>query len=426
MSLRRTSLKRLLERYRRNPLWSNTAELGALQIIGYLLPLVTLPYLLRVLGTDNYGLLGLTLAVAGNFGSLADFGFGYTAVRAIASSRQDPARLPIAFSTFVIAKLALALPVWAALIACSYLLPLRPDTASLLRIASPLLPLWALNLGWYFQGLQTLRPSVTWQIAVRLGGLLLLFSIVRRRTDLAAALCVELSMAFASACGSWILVRRLAPVPFRWPSTEAVRQAVLDSAKVFASSLASLLYTNGLTLILGFAASREQVAYYVIAERVNNAIKRLLSPFLQALVPHVSQIQERNRAKALDFLRLLLHRVVLLGLIATLLIAAAAPILISLIGGRAALPALRVLLAMLPQSLLVAVSNIVGVQTLFAFGLIAQVVRAQFFVGALTVGAAYVAATHFGAIGVAVTGTAAEALIVLAVFRASRRHLNFP
>lgn len=418
--------KHLSSQMRHNPLWSNTADLGALQAVGYLLPLLSMPYLVRVIGTAHYGLYALVLAVISYFGVFADFGFGYTAVRLVAAKRGDESSLRDTVSSIIVAKSLLGIVSCAALVACSYLLPLSSQMRQLLRLASPLLVLGSVNPSWYFQGLQRMRAIVGWQIVVRFAGLILLFALVRRRNDLPQAILVELAVASAAALGGWLLLARKAPIGLTWPTRGALQSVVREAAQLFASSLAIVLYTHALPLILGVAASREQVAYFAIAERISNAGKRLLAPFLLALTPHVNRIRASNPDAALGLLRGVFRKTLAVGSTGTALLIVLSPLLVWMISGNARSPAIGALLAMSPQALLVAISNILGVQALFSFGVIRPVVKVQIVVGLLALVPAYIAATRFGAVGVAFVGTAAEGVIASLFYVVSRKHLDFP
>ena len=67
----------------------NAASLISLQAVGYVLPLVTVPYLLRVLGPERFGLIAFSQAVMASFVTLNDYGFNLSATRELAICRED-------------------------------------------------------------------------------------------------------------------------------------------------------------------------------------------------------------------------------------------------------------------------------------------------------------------------------------------------
>jgi PST family polysaccharide transporter len=65
-------------------LLENFVSLSALQLIGMLLPLITLPYILRVIGFEKYGIIVFATSLIAYFMALTDFSFQITAVRDVA------------------------------------------------------------------------------------------------------------------------------------------------------------------------------------------------------------------------------------------------------------------------------------------------------------------------------------------------------
>src|SRR5678809_1376177 len=92
-------------RLSRHPVAQNTLVLYAVQITGYLIPLITLPYLARILAPDKFGVVAFAQNVVWYFVILTDYGFNVTATREIAIHREDSERVSRIFSTVLTAKL---------------------------------------------------------------------------------------------------------------------------------------------------------------------------------------------------------------------------------------------------------------------------------------------------------------------------------
>lgn len=77
---------------------SNFSYLTLLQVAGYLFPLITIPYLSRVIGTIGIGRVAFGAAVITWFMSISTWGFNFTATREAAHNRDDLKKLSQIFS----------------------------------------------------------------------------------------------------------------------------------------------------------------------------------------------------------------------------------------------------------------------------------------------------------------------------------------
>src|SRR5690554_5938561 len=86
---------------------SNFGYLMLLQIAGYVFPLITIPYLARVIGVDGFGKIAFAAAVIAWFQTISDWGFNYTATRDVARNRDNLEKVSEIFSNVLWAKMLL-------------------------------------------------------------------------------------------------------------------------------------------------------------------------------------------------------------------------------------------------------------------------------------------------------------------------------
>ena len=92
---------------KKNRVFENFISLGALQIFSYVIPLITLPYLSRVLGVEKFGLVFFAMAFVEYFRVLTDYGFNLSATREIAVNRHNQNNLSNIFNSVTVVKFLL-------------------------------------------------------------------------------------------------------------------------------------------------------------------------------------------------------------------------------------------------------------------------------------------------------------------------------
>jgi len=96
-----TKLKKITNTQDKKRLLSNFFSLSVLQVFTYILPLLTLPYLVRVLGMEKFGLVMFAQAFLMFFNVLVDYGFNLSATREISIHRDDKSKLTEIFSSVI-------------------------------------------------------------------------------------------------------------------------------------------------------------------------------------------------------------------------------------------------------------------------------------------------------------------------------------
>jgi polysaccharide transporter, PST family len=401
--------------FSRHLLFENISSLMALQGLNYVIPLVTLPYLVRVLGIGPFGLISVAQAFSAYFVILTDYGFNLSATRSIARQHDDMAAVSRTFSAVMTIKIILTLFGVVVMLSVLALVPhFRQDADVyavnyLTVIGSVLLPTWL------FQGLQNMRTIAILNGITKLASACLLFVFVHSSRDyLVAAALPPLGVFVSGVAGLWICLRRVG-LHYRFPSLRQLREQLADGYHLFVSGASVTLYTNTNVVLVGLLAGNVQAGYFSTGEKLVRAAQGLLVPVLQGIFPHVNALARESRERAIAFLRQSLFWIGLASLVPSLtLLFFAHPIVLLVFGSKAlgSVPVLR-WIALLP--FIIAVSNVFGVQTMVTFGMEKQLSRVLIVAGVVNVPLCALLVLYLGASGAAISVFAVEVGVTLAI-----------
>lgn len=347
----------------------NMAALSVLQVANYLIPLITLPYLTRVLGVVAFGKVAFVLAVMAYFVLLTDYGFSWSATRQIAARRDDHIFVSSVFSATWSAQWLLAFISGLILIIAVANIPLLTQDASLylvgfsLVIGNVFLPLWLL------QGLEHMKEVAAIQLTGRLCTLPLFFLLVKSPQDAIWAVALTGVAPFIAGLLTlyWVVRKRLVLWQrSTWPQTI---NALREGGLLFLSRISISFYTIITPLALGAISGVTAVGYFSLADKIRLAAQALLTPISQAIFPRMSHLYKHDSRAAHHLLKRSSLIIIALSSVVSLCIWITADWIILLLGGEAFAPAAKTLrwLAFLP--LVIGLSNICGVQIMLPNGL---------------------------------------------------------
>jgi PST family polysaccharide transporter len=347
----------------------NIVSLLVLQGANYLLPLIIVPYLLRVLGPANFGRMAFAQAFVQYFVVLTDYGFNLTGTRAVVEVRDDSVALSRLASAIMGAKLLLMGAGFAVMVvSLSAFSAERRDyvlfaLAYLAVVGNVLFPVWL------FQGLQRMREITMLTIASRVTVTVSAFLFVKTPADFRLAAALQASGFVIAGVLSLFMVRRVFAIRFGMPSFSEIRKVVADGWHVFVATIGGSLYSSSNVFILGLLVPAVQVGYFAAAERLIRALQTAITPISQAVYPHVSKLLVQSRTAAIAFLRKLLR----LQGVATLAISCGLLILADPVGtllfGHGYEESVHLLRIMAVIPFIVSLNNVLGAQVLVQFKL---------------------------------------------------------
>lgn len=348
---------------------SSVIALAVVQASNYILPLVSVPYLARILGVENFGKVIFAQAFMMYFILLVEYGFSWSGTRKVAASRNDRRQLGKIFINVFCSQWLLVI---FSAFTCSGLVflfdNLRVDAhfyalAFLSVFGSALFPLW------FFQGIEKMRMAALFQFFGKFFGLILLFLVVKNSSDVEWAIFSSSISTVLVGIFSLIFIFRGDFFYFCKPSLYSVVKELKEGWVLFTSRVYISSYAILMPLALGWMMGPVALACYNVADKLRSGAQSLINPITQAFFPRISFLMENNKDAILPLLRKSAIGIFCVSLVASFLLYFFAEDLIKIIAGSGYEQAVIVLQWMSPIPLFVGVSNLLGVQVMIPLGM---------------------------------------------------------
>jgi polysaccharide transporter, PST family len=269
----------------------------------YLFPLLLLPYLGRVLGVTEFGVLAYCQAIVQYLILLTDYGHNLTATRLVSVQRHDPAALSTVYSATMAAKLALSVVSLLLLLGGVLFIPGLSVHWPILVAAFVGVVANAITPVWLFQGLEQMKSLVLPTFISKIASFLCVVLLVKGQGDAAlAALGISLGNVILAVAALWMIHRRklVSLVATSWT---AMRASLGEGFPVFLSLVLVSFYVNFNSILLNYFHGPTVVGQFAMADKIRVAAQALFMVIGQAFYPRISHYNATDPAAAQDLMR---------------------------------------------------------------------------------------------------------------------------
>lgn len=406
----------------RKRLISNFTALSSVQAANYLLPLVTLPYLTRILGPAKFGLVAFAQATVMYLILLTDYGFNLSATRDISVHRQDNVTVSKIFSSIMAVKTILMAVSFLLLYVLITFVGRFADERMIylysfgMVIGNVLFPVW------FFQGMERMKLIALLNILSRAIFTVSIFVFIKQTNDYVYVPLISSLGYIVSGIVAVILVLFRFRVRLMMPTFDQLKGQLRAGFHVFVSTMAVSFYTISNTFILGLFTSDVIVGYYSAAEKVVRAVQGLLGPFSQTIYPYMSKLASESRHTALLVARKAMTLVGSFTFIMSSCLLIFAHQITALILGRQFVQSTIVIQIMAFLPFLVAFSNLFGIQVMLNFGMEKLFMRILIAAAAISITLALILVSPLQHIGISITAMVTEMFVSVTMFVTLYRH----
>lgn len=334
-----------------------------LTVAGIIFPLITFPYISRVLLVEGSGKVAFATSVVTYFTMFASLGIPTYGVRACAIVRDKKEKLSKTVQELLIISGGTTLLTYIVFGISLFVIPEFAQERTLLLIVGLGIGLNTIGVQWLYNALEQYSYITTCSILFKVIGMILMFLLVKESSDYQIYGGVYVIASFGSYVLNFICLRKF--VTFQKTGTYQFKQHLKHIMVFFAMSAGASIYLNLDVVMLRFLQSNEAVGYYNAGIKVKTVLVTCVTSLGTVLLPRLSYYIETADKKAFQLMVGKAFRFVFVAASAvTVYFSIFARESILLLSGEAFLPAVGPMMILMPTVLLIGLSNVTGIQIL--------------------------------------------------------------
>lgn len=300
-----------------NELAKNTAMLYIMNIAKIIIPLVSLPYLTRVLSKDAYGIVAYVKAVMQYMQIVIDFGFLLSATKDIVQTKGITSKINAVLGDTLLAKLLLVAVAFIVLGILTVTIPLLRANILLTLLSFVPVALTCLLMDYLFRGIEQMQVITYRYVAMKLISTALAFVFVRSDADI---LWIPILDILGSLVAVFLVAFEVKKRGYQLVFTgfRSVLNKLKDSFIYFLSNMATTTFNALNTLLIGIYMNAQDVADWSLCLQMVTAVTSMYAPVTESLYPHMVKTKDLGLVKktAKIFMTLIVIGCVLLFFIA--------------------------------------------------------------------------------------------------------------
>ncbi|MDO4169122.1 MAG: flippase [Lachnospiraceae bacterium] len=338
-----------------------------LTMSSFIFPLITFPYVSRVLLPIGTGKVAFATSLITYFNMFAQLGIPTYGVRACAMVRDDREELTKTAHELLLINLFMGLLSYVALLVALIFVPRLRDDRLLYVIISLTIVLSAIGMEWLYKALEQYTYITIRSIIFKFVALIAMFLLVHKQQDYIIYGGITILAASASNIFNLINVHKY--IDMRWIGNYHFKRHLKVIAIFFAMACATTIYTNLDAVMLGFMKTDEDVGYYNAAVKIKNILVSIVTSLGTVLLPRASYYVEHGEMK--EFRRISAKALNFVFLIATpmmIYFILFAKYGIYFLSGSAYTGSILPMQIIMPTLLFIGITNILGIQILVPLG----------------------------------------------------------
>ena len=334
-----------------------------------LFPLITFPYVCRVIEADGIGQINFFQSIISYISLFTCLGIPMYAIREIARDRSDVVQMNRTAMEILLLHSMLTLVGYAIVAILCLTVPQIQVNIPLFLILSLTIFFTAIGCEWFYQGIEDFKYITIRGLIIKTVSVVLLFIFVKSKTDLLYYGCYTVFGVLGGNIFNFFRLRKYIHRENIIFSELHIKRHIKPVLKVFSFSVVTSIYLQLNTVLLGFLKNALAVGYFAAATKVMQMLLKMSACLGSVMMPRASHLIAEN--KEAEFNRLIQKSydfTLAIALPMTIGLIFCAPSLITALCGVKFEHSILPSQIIAPIILMVAISNVFGIQVLFPKG----------------------------------------------------------
>lgn len=279
-------------------LGENLFYITLMEIARYFFPLITIPYLARVLGVIGVGKVAFAAAVMVWVNTITNWGFNSSAVRDLAHNRDNKEYVSNIFSDVLWARAFLMLISSLVLCILVFAIPKFRENADLIAVSFIAIPANVVASTWFFRGMEQMKYNTLLSVLAQATFTILVFVFVRDENDYVMQPLLQSFGSVVCAVVSIFIIKKEFDVKLLKPNIKRIFIQIKGSTDIFINDLMPNFYNNFSALLLGFYGGATANGLFDAGKKLCNIFNTIHGAAISTFFPYLSRRIDKHTVLA--------------------------------------------------------------------------------------------------------------------------------
>lgn len=385
-------------------------------------PIITFPYISRILGPIGIGKITFATSIINYFLLFTNLGIPLYGIREIAKIRENKLNLSKSFSEILFLNLITTI-IGMIIFVIFLQLKLFGNDKVLFQVMSLNIIFTFIGVEWYFQGIEDYVYITKRSILFKVISIIFIFIFVKEEKDIVIYAGIILFTLVGSNILNFLKVKKEVLISFKKLNITRHLKPVLT---IFSMNIAISIYTNLDSVMLGYRSNEYSLGIYSASSKIIHLVLGLLTSLGAVLLPRISShIMKKQEKELKEILETTLTFLLALSISCVIGIIVTADEIVKIFSGNEFIEAVKTMRILSPIIFFIAFSNFLGIQILYPRGEERKVLYSVIIGAVINFSLNWILIPKYAQNGAAIATVVAEGFVLLVQIILGYKYINF-